>query len=175
MSHILYPFAVAALMLAALAAISIWSNHRLLLKSSAILIVALILPAAYLTILDLLSRPKPVSLEWASRDLSEATVIGAHLKEGDRIFLWLRVEGVDEPRYYALPWDEQIAKQLYGAQREADAKGTELRVNRPFAHKKLDSEMMFYAAPQPAAPPKQGPPNNPYFYSSELSNEDRGV
>ncbi|HSS63336.1 MAG TPA: hypothetical protein VLS27_02815, partial [Gammaproteobacteria bacterium] len=114
MSHILYPFAVAALMVAALAAISIWSNRRLLLKSSAILIVALTLPAAYLTILDLLSRPKPVSLEWAARDLNEAAVIGAHFKEGDRIFLWLRVEGVDEPRYYALPWDEQIAKELYG-------------------------------------------------------------
>jgi hypothetical protein len=175
MSHVLYPFAAAALMFAALAAISIWSNQRLLLKSGAILIVAMLLPAAYLTILDLLSRPKPVSLEWASRDLSEATVIGAHLKENDRIFLWLRVEGLDEPRYYALPWDEQIAKELYGAQQEAEAKGTEVRMNRPFAQQKVESEMMFYAAPQPAAPPKQGPPNNPYFYSSELRIEDRGV
>jgi hypothetical protein len=175
MSHILYPFAAAALMVAALAAISIWSNHRLLLKSSAVFIVALILPTAYLTILDLLSRPKPVSLEWVSRDLSEATVIGAQLKENDRIFLWLRVEGVDEPRYYVLPWDEQVAKQLYGAQQEADAKGTEVRMNRPFARQKLETEMMFYAAPQPAAPPKRGPPNNPYYYSSELSGDDRGV
>ncbi len=175
MSHILYPFAAAAVMVAALAAISIWSNHRLLLKFSAILIVALILPAAYLTILDLLSRPKPVSLEWSARDLSEATVIGAHFKEGDRIFLWLRVEGVDEPRYYALPWDEQVAKQLYGAQQEADAEGTEVRMNRPFAHRDMEAEMMFYALPQPAAPPKQGPPNNPYYYRSELRSEDRGV
>lgn len=175
MSHILYPFAVAALMVAALAAISIWSNHRLLLKSCAVLIVAMILPTAYMTILDLLSRPKPVSLEWASRDMSEATVIGAHLKEDDRIFLWLRVEGLDEPRYYVLPWDEQLAKQLHGARQEAEAKGTEVRVNRPFARRRLESEMMFYAAPQPAAPPKQGPPDNPYYYSSELRSEDRGV
>lgn len=175
MIHILYPFAIAALMVAALAAISIWSNHRLLLKSGAILIVALILPAAYLTILDLLSRPKPVSLEWGSRDLNEATVISAHLKEGDRIFLWLRVEGLDEPRYYVLPWNEQLAKQLYGAQQEAEAKGTEVRMNRPFARKNIESEMMFYALPQSAPPPKQGPPNNPYFYRSELKSEDRGV
>jgi hypothetical protein len=175
MSHILYPFAAAALMVAALAAISIWSQHRLLLKSTAILIVAMILPAAYVTILDLLSRPKPVSLEWAARDLKEATVISAHLKEDDRIFLWLRVEGLDEPRYYVLPWDEQIAKQLYGAQRDAETKGTEVRMNRPFARLKVESEMMFYAAPQRAAPPKQGPPNNPYYYSSELRGEDRGV
>lgn len=175
MSHILYPFAVAALMFAALAAISIWSNHRLLLKAGAIVIVAMMLPSAYLTIVDLLSRPKPVSLEWSSRDLSEATVISAQLKEGDRIFLWLRVEGVDEPRYYVLPWDEQLAKQLYGAQREADAKGTEVRMNRPFAQNNMQEEMMFYALPQRAAPPKQGPAENPYFYRSELTTEDRGV
>lgn len=175
MSHILYPFAIAALMVAALATISIWSNHRLLLKSGAILIVALTLPAAYLTILDLLSRPKPVSLEWGARDLSEATVIGAHLKEGDRIFLWLHVEGLDEPRYYVLPWDEQLAKQLYGAQQEAEAEGTEVRMNRPFAHKNMESEMMFYALPQPAPPPKQNSSSTPYFYKSELKSEDRGV
>jgi hypothetical protein len=175
MSHILYPYTVAALMVAALAAISIWSNHRLLLKFSAILIVALILPAAYLTILDLLSRPKPVSLEWSSRDLSEATVVGAHLKEGDRIFLWLRVEGLDEPRYYVMPWDEEVAKQLYGAQQEADAEGTEVRMNRPFARRNLETEMKFYALPQRAAPPKQGPSNSPYYYRSELRSEDRGV
>lgn len=175
MSHILYPFAIAALMVAALAAISIWSNHRLWLKSAAIVIVALILPAAYLTIVDLLSRPKPVSLEWGSRDLTAATVIGAHFKEGDRIFLWLGFDGVDEPRYYVLPWDEEIAKQLYGAQREADDKGTDVRMNRPFARNDVKSEMMFYARPQPAVPPKQGPDSSPYFYRSELTKEDRGV
>lgn len=177
MNNIIYPFAAAALLVAALAAIAIWSNHRLLLKTSAVLIVALILPAAYVTILDLLSRPKPVSLEWAARDLSEATVISAHFKEGDRIFLWLRVDGVEEPRYYALPWDEQVAKQLYGAQQEAEAKGTEVRMNRPFARNDIDTEMMFYALPQKAAPLKHGHDQrkSPYFYRSELTSEDRGV
>ncbi len=175
MNHLIYLFAVAALMVAALAAISIWSNHRLWIKVGAIAIVAMILPSSYLTILDLLSRPKPVSLEWSSRDLSEATVIGAHLKEGDRIFLWLRVEGVDEPRYYVLPWDEQVAKQLYGAQQEAQAKGTEVRMNRPFAKNSIDADMMFYALPQRAAPPKQSPPNNPYYFRSGLNTGDRDV
>ena len=174
MSNILYPYAIAALMMAVLAAIAIWSNRRVWLKSAAILIVALILPAAYLTLVDLLSRPKPVSLEWSSRDLKEATVIGAHLKEGESIFLWLGFEGVSEPRYYVLPWDEEMAKQLYGAQREADDKGTEVRVNRPFAPN-VESEMMFYALPLPAPPPKHAPGASPFYYSSELRAEDRGV
>lgn len=175
MSHILYPFAAALLLVAALAAISIWSHHRLWLKTGAIVIVALFLPSSYVTIVDLLSRPKPVSLEWGSRNLMEATVLSAQFKEGDRIFLWLGVDGVDEPRYYVLPWDEQVAKQLHGAQQEADDNGTEVRMNRPFANSYDEAEMMFYALPQPARPPKQAPTSNSFYYNSRLSSEDRGV
>lgn len=175
MNDILYPFAAAALLAAALAAIAIWSNQKLMLKVCAVAIVGLILPAAYITIADLLSRPKPVTLEWSARNLSEATVLSAQLEEGERIFLWLRLKGIEEPRYFALPWNEQVAKQLYGAQREAKEKGTEVRMKRPAGRKYVESEKMFYAAPQPAAPLKQAPSNSPYYHSSEIRSEDRGV
>ncbi len=177
MSYTLYPFAAAALLVAALAALCIWSQRPFWLKVAAVGIVAVFLPAGYLTVVDLLSRPKPVSLEWTSRDLSEATVISAQFKEGDRIFLWLRVDGVDEPRYYALPWDEDVAKELYSAQQEADDKGTEVRMNRPFARNHDQSEMMFYALPQAPLPLKQAPVSNPfrYRYRPKTENEDRGV
>ncbi len=175
MNSVTYPFAIATLLVAALAAICIWSRQRLWIKVGAIAIMAVFLPVSYLTVVDLLSRPKPISLEWGSRDLSEATVLSAHLKEGERIFLWLSVDGIDEPRYYALPWDEQVAKQLYGAQQEADEKGTEVRMMQPFATSFDEAEKLFYALPQPARPPKEAPPSNSFFFSSELSSEDRGV
>ncbi len=175
MNSVTYPFAIATLLVAALAAICIWSRQRLWLKVSAIAIMAVFLPVSYMTVVDLLSRPKPISLEWGSRDLSEATVLSAQLKEGERIFLWLRVDGIDEPRYYALPWDEQVAKQLYGAQREADEKGTEVRMTQPFATSYDEAETLFYALPQPARPPKQAPASNSFYFSSEVKAEDRGV
>lgn len=175
MTSVTYPFAIATLLVAALAAICIWSRQRLWLKIGTIAIMAIFLPVSYLTVVDLLSRPKPLSMEWASRDLSEATVLGAHLKEGERIFLWLQVDGINEPRYYALPWDEQVAKQLYGAQQEADEKGTEVRMTQPFATSYDYAETLFYALPQPARPPKEAPPSNSFFFSSELKAEDRGV
>ena len=102
-------------------------------------------------------------------------MLSAQFKEGDRIFLWLRVDGIEEPRYYALPWNEEVAKQLYGAQQEAEDMGTEVRMKQPFAKNKDESEMMFYALPQPALPPKHAPASNSYRYDTELGKEDRGV
>lgn len=175
MNEVIYPFAAASLLVAALATISIWSHHRLWLKVTAVILVALFLPAAHFAIVDLLSRPKPVSLEWSAQHLAEATVLGAQFKEGDRIFLWLRVDGVEEPRYYAQPWNEEVAKQLYGAQQEAEDMGTEVRMKQPLARTHDESEMMFYAVPQPVLPPKQAPASDSYYFNSEIESEDRGV
>lgn len=175
MSEVIYPFAAASLLVAALATICIWSRHRLWPKVTAIILAALFLPAVHFAIVDLLSRPKPVSLEWSAENLAEATVLGAQFKEGDRIFLWLRVDGVEEPRYYAQPWNEEIAKQLYGAQQEAEERGTEVRMKQSSAEAHDESEMMFYATPQPELPPKQAPAGNSYYFNSEIESEDRGV
>lgn len=169
MSHVLYPFAVAALLVAALAAISIRSHQRFWLKAGAIAIVALFLPAAYLTIVDLLSRPKPVTQEWGARALPEATVLSAQFTEGDRIFLWLKLAEIDEPRYYALPWNEQMARQLFEAQQDAESNGTEVRMTRPFDSSHLESERMFYALPQEALPPKRAPGSEAFIYSSGVN------
>ena len=58
---------------------------------------------AYAALSDLLSRPKPTGLEFAHGDTGEAEVLGATLKEGRGIYMWLRLPGLDQPRYYALP------------------------------------------------------------------------
>ncbi|MFQ6022268.1 MAG: hypothetical protein ACE5NW_06065 [Acidiferrobacterales bacterium] len=161
MNHSFYLFAVSTGLAATLAAISIWSARALWIKVSALAIAALFLPTMYVSLVELLSRPKPIALEWGRSDLSEATVLGANLREGESIYLWLRVAGVEEPRSYALPWDQKLAEQLYRAQREADAKGTAVQVKHPFQD---DRRPMFYAQPQPAQPPKAIPAANPLIY-----------
>lgn len=175
MSEVIYPFAAAALLVATLATISIWSRHRLWPKVAAIALAALFLPAAHFAIVDLLSRPKPVSLEWSAQNLAEATVLGAQFKEGEKIFLWLRVDGIEEPRYYAQPWNEQVARQLHGAQQEAKDLGTEVRMKQPFGETQDDSDMIFYALPQPALPPKQAPTGDSYYFDSAVKTYDRGI
>lgn len=102
--------------------------------------------------IELLSRPKPLRLEW--RDAAEAKVIGATMREGEAIYVWLEVPGADMPRAYALPWDMQMAQQLQDAMQEGQAKGTDVQMSMPFDPGLDERDPKFYAAPQQALPDK---------------------
>jgi len=167
MSQVLYLFAASLGLATALASISIWSPRAVWIKVGALSLAALFLPVTYFSVIELLSRPKPIALEWQRADLAEAKVIGAELREGEAIYLWLRAPGVEEPRSYILPWDQKLAEQLHGAQREANARGTAVRARGLFATGQDRQQPMFYAMPQPARPPKEAPAQNPFVFESE--------
>jgi len=103
--------------------------------------------------IELLSRPKPLRLElWQQAD--KAKVVGASMREGEAIYVWLQFPGSDEPRAYALPWDVKMAQQLQTATQEGQAKGTDVNMSKPFVPGLDDREPKFYAAPQEALPEK---------------------
>ncbi len=165
MNYVFYLFVVSVGLITALAAVSIWSPRPLWVKVGALTIAALLLPAAYVSLVELLSRPKPIALEWGRGDLSKAVVLHADWQEGESIYLWLRVPGIDDPRAYVLPWNQKQAEQLFAAQREAEARRTEVHVERPFGRGEEESQQpVFYAVPQPAPPPKVRPVNNTFVY-----------
>jgi hypothetical protein len=152
-------FAAAAMVAAFLGSIAVWSPRRLPVKVCALVIAGLFMPLAYAGLTDLMSRPKPVSMEWWLAHAEEATVLAAVPEEGRHIFLWLALEGVDEPRAYVLPWSREAAQQLQDAQEQAAEEGGEVRMRMPF-EPSLDAQRMFYAEPQPAPPakPDEGEP-----------------
>lgn len=165
MNYVFYLFAVSVGLITALAAISIWSPRPLWMKVSALTIAALLLPAAYVSLVELLSRPKPIALEWAHGDLSKAVVLHADWREGKSIYLWLRVPGIDDPRAYVLPWSQKQVEQLFAAQREAELRQTEVHVERPFSRGDRENQQpVFYAVPQPPPPPKVRSINNTFVY-----------
>jgi hypothetical protein len=164
MSQAFYLFAISIGIAAILAAISIWSARPLWAKVCALGVAALFLPVSYISLVELLSQPKPISLEWKQRDLTKADVLGMDLREGQGIYLWLRMPGIQEPRSYVLPWDQELAKQLYSAQRAAEENGTGVQVKRPFTRSLDQDRPVFYALPQPPRPPKDIPIAAPFDY-----------
>lgn len=154
MTELFVLFSASTALAALLAFIGIWSHRRLTAKISALVATALFIPTVYLSYADLLSRPKPTSLEWWHRDAPEATVVASQLREGEAIFLWIELPEADEPRAYRLPWQQELAKQLYGAQRNAETQGTKVKMRRPFDDDTQELEPVFYAPPQPPLPPK---------------------
>ena len=176
MSELFFLFAASMTLAAFLTAITIWSHRRLWAKVCAIVATALFIPTVYLSYADLLSRPKPTSLEWWHRQASEATVVGSQLREGEAIYLWIELADAGEPRAYRLPWQQELAKQLHGAQREAEANGTKVQMRMPFKRRDEAHQPVFYAQPQPPLPPKTAArPSGRYFQHSSTDSARRSV
>jgi hypothetical protein len=153
-------FATAAVLVACLSSIAVWSPRRLPVKVCALVVAALFMPLAYAGLTDLMSRPKPVGMEWWLAHAEEATVLAAVPEEGRHIFLWLALSGIDEPRAYVMPWSREAAQQLQDAQAQAAEEGGEVRMQMPFEPSLENTQRMFYAEPQPAPPlkPDEGGP-----------------
>ncbi|UCH74186.1 MAG: hypothetical protein JSU82_18080 [Rhodospirillales bacterium] len=154
MDSLIYLYGALVLVAAALAAIAIRAPHPLALRGGAVVLAAALMSMGYAGFAELLGRPKPADLEWAARNTSEATVLAAEMREGEAIYLWLQLDHVDAPRAYVLPWSMEAARQLHQAQGRAEKAGTEVQMHRPFRDADDGGERMFYAAPQPALPPK---------------------
>ena len=148
---------------AVLANIGIWAPRKIWVRYTAAAAAALFIPAAYASVSDLLSRPKPASIEWLHRNAAEATVLSARIMEGKSIYLWLQLPDEAEPRAYALPYSEKTARQLHEAQKNAKRMGTKTRMKRPFARRSKETKRQFYAAPQPPRQEKQSPNAAPYI------------
>jgi hypothetical protein len=154
-------FILGAVLAALLSLISIWAPRRLAIKATALTTAVLFLPLSYAALVDLLSKPKPVDLEWMQGDAAEAEVLASRLVENEAIYLWLQLPDVAEPRAYVLPWDRASAEQLQQAMREAEQQGNGVQMRLPFEPSLEDREPKFYAPPQPGLPPKdlvQPPP-----------------
>lgn len=155
MDELLILFCVAGGLAAVLANIGLWSTHRLRIKLGALLAAALFLPTTYMSLVSLLSRPKPIELEWTQPAQDETTLLASQMEEDVAIYLWVDRHGIEEPRAYVLPWDEQLARELHEAQRAAEAEGGTVQVRMSRRNKNQEQmERMFYAAPPPAPPPK---------------------
>jgi hypothetical protein len=154
MTDLLPLFAVTVLLAAGLATVCIWAPRRLAAKLAALVLAFAFMPTAYAAMINLLSKPKPVQLEWWLAHAAEATVLGSSLQEDQAIYLWLQVDGTAEPRAYVLPWDQRLAEQLQHAAREAQEQQSGVRMKLPFEPSLDNREPRFYALPQPALPPK---------------------
>jgi hypothetical protein len=154
MTDLSYLFMATAMLAGLLSMISVWSRHRSWIRAGALGVAVLFLPLAYASYATLLSKPKPVALEWWLAAADEATVLSSSIQEEVGIFLWLQLAEVTEPRAYVLPWNRNLAEQLQSAAREAEEQNGQLQMRLPFEPSLDDLEPKFYAMPQPALPPK---------------------
>ena len=131
-------------------------------RTASVGIFVALIGVVYVGAIEMMSRPKEARLEW--RGIDQATLLGASLQEGKAIYVWLQIEGTNEPRAYALPWSMERAQELQQAMSDAEANGTGVMVTQPFETSLDTGEPKFYAAPQPALPPKDYESTDPISY-----------
>ena len=147
-------FVIAAFLVAALSLISIWAPRRLAIKGTALATSVLLLPVSYAGLVDLLSKPKPIDLEWWQTQAAQAEVLASRPVENEAIYVWLQLPDVAEPRAYVLPWSRASAEQLQQAMRDAKQNGGDVQMRLPFEPSLDEGERKFYAQPRQAPPPK---------------------
>ncbi len=168
MDSLLYLFVGVVAAGAVLAAICIWSQTRLWAKVCALMATGALFTLGYAGLAELMSKPKPVHLEWALGAVEEAEVVASRAHEGEAIYLWLSFDHVREPRAYEIPWSQNLAQQLQDAMRAAEETQRGVMMRNPFRrHLALEEEeRVFYTPPQEGAPPK-APRARPYQFGQQ--------
>ncbi len=156
-----------------LTSLAIWSPRKFWVKTCGVVLFAAFTVAGYLSFADLLSRPKPVKLEFAKKKAAEARVLGAKIAEGKGIYLLLELPDFPEPRYYRLPWSRNLAQELQNEMGRARREGRPLMFRLPFEPTWDRKEPMFYPMPQAAEPPKDPAPGGPMILEPSPRNKER--
>lgn len=132
MDTLIYVFIVATAVTAALASLAIWAPRRTAVRVGALIVAAFAIPISYVQFVEFLSKPKPQSFEWFQRNVEEAEVLAVSLNEGEAIYMWLRLKGSIEPRYYEFPWNLKFAERLEEEVDNAIARSSRLVLKNPF-------------------------------------------
>lgn len=166
MDMIFYIFAATVATAALLASIAIWAPRKTPIRVLALAAMTAFMPIAYVQYVELLSKPKPVEWAWFDRDVDRAEVLSVSFDEGRTIYMWLRLDGMIEPRFYSLPWRQRVAEDLEDAMEQANRKRSRVIVKEPFSKYGLEERgsISIEIIPPPEQPLKQ-PPAPPRVYN----------
>ena len=161
MDAVFFLFFGAAAGMMGLASIAIWSPRRVWIRTLALAIGLCMLPLGYISLAELLSKPKPKQLAWFERNVDRAHILGIDFAEGKAIYLWMRLPGSIEPRYYKFRWSQKIAESLQDEMEEASKQNGKLMVIKPFKNEIFEQQggLNTKIVPPPVLPMK--PPRTP--------------
>ena len=166
MDVIYYIFAATIAIAALLASIAIWAPRKTPIRVLALVAMTAFMPVVYVQFVSLLSKPKPASWAWLERDVDRAEVLSVSFDEGKAIYIWLRLNGMIEPRFYSMPWRQQVAEDLEDAMEQANRTRSGVIIKDPFSRRSLeDRGGITVEIIPPASPPLKPPTVRPRVYN----------
>lgn len=166
MDLLIYLFAAVVLIAAILASIAIWAPRVTFTRIVALVVALAFIPLAYIQMIEMLSKPKPVTHEWYDNKVEKAEVLSVSLDEGQAIYLWLRLDDAVQPRYYVMPWAQSTAEELEDAIEEAARKNGTVILRKPFYRRSFDEAgQMNVEVVLPSLPNIKPPPFPPKIFN----------
>ncbi|MBF96388.1 MAG: hypothetical protein CFH34_01638 [Alphaproteobacteria bacterium MarineAlpha9_Bin4] len=158
MSNINWFFFIVVILTATLTSLTFKSMLRTYYKVFSLILGVSIFLVSYISLLEVLSRPKPKNLEILNKYVKEVTLLHVSWIEGDSIHILVRLDEVKEPRLYSFPWDPIQAQEFDEALEKGRENNQEVRISNPFFISNLEErKTLIYSAPARSLPAKKAP------------------
>ncbi len=151
-------FFLLVMLIAILVSISFKSRIKLYYKVASLSLGIFAFFLIYLSLLEILSRPKPRELELLNKYVKEVTLLHVSWVENESMHLLVRLDGVKEPRLYSFPWDPVQAQEFDEALEKGRESSEEVRITNPFFISNIEErKTLIYSAPAKPLPAKKPP------------------
>ena len=158
MNSINWFFFIIVILTAILTSLIFKSRNKTHTKFFTLILGISIFLISYVSLLEILSRPKPKNLEILNKYVKEATLLHVSWIEGEAIHILIRLDGVKEPRLYSFPWDPIQAQEFDEALEKGRENNEEVRISNPFFTSNTEKKkVILYTSPARPLPPKKTP------------------
>ena len=158
MSSINWFFFIIVVLTAILTSLVFKSRKKTFTKFSTLILGISIFLTSYISLLEILSRPKPKNLEILNKYVKEVTLLNVSWIEGESIHILIRLDGIKEPRLYSFPWDPIQAQEFDEALEKGRENNEEVRISNPFYVSNLEErKTLVYSSPAKPLPAKKPP------------------
>ena len=158
MSAINWFFFTVVILTAILTSLTFKSRKKTYIKVFSLILGISIFIISYVSLLEILSRPKPKNLEILNKYVKEVTLLHVSWIEGESIHILIRLDGIKEPRLYSFPWDPIQAQEFDEALENGRENNEEVRISNPFFVSNLEErKTLIYSSPARPLPAKKPP------------------
>ena len=158
MNSINWFFFIIVILTAILTSLIFKSRNKTNTKFFTLILGISIFLTSYVSLLEILSRPKPKNLEILNKYVEEVTLLHVSWVEGEAIHILIRLDGVKEPRLYSFPWDPIQAQEFDEALEKGRENNEEVRISNPFFVSNLEErKTLIYSSPAKPLPAKKPP------------------
>ncbi len=158
MSAINWFFFTVVILTAILTSLTFKSRKKTYIKVISLILGISIFIISYISLLEILSRPKPKNLEILNKYVKEVTLLHVSWIEGESIHILIRLDGIKEPRLYSFPWDPIQAQEFDEALENGRENNEEVRISNPFFVSNLEErKTLIYSSPARPLPAKKPP------------------